>query len=354
MTNPEPEPKSLEERLAVARSLRTEALDNYRELVEEARLLPPEDTTRVALFSAAVRELFVDELTHPDLIEIARHQRKPVLQVDSLWSSIVKRRRMKQLGPVPEKNLGISKYNDEKFAELVGVKTTKAVFRGTFADIPRDARMVVVKPIGSSDSKGAFYVLDGGQLVSIADSDELEDWTELEVRAIKQLGGENLDGVEWQVQKMETFAGKPARDFKFYIFYGQIGLILEASRFPEREYAYFNEDFTSAACGRDQEPRFRDTSRTFTNNGGISEQQLEMVRNFSASIPVPFMRIDFLYTDDGLVLCEFSSAPGDSHTWSPEYDRMMGTMYLDAERRLISDLLAGKTFPAFSVFNPHK
>lgn len=333
---------------------RASGLDDYREAVENLRELARHSEEDRQRYEHAVGRLFVDELTHPDLIAIAREAGQPLVHADSFWRSLVTRRRKKQLGFVPEKHLGITKDNDQQFVELLGVSTPAVLFRGPFDEIPATLREnVVVKPVKASDSMGAFYVFAPDDIFSIAASERLTSWDEMARTAIEQLGTDSLDEVRWQVQELVVGAdGQPARDIKFLAFYGQVGLILESSRYPVREYAYFNEDLVEVACGREHEPRFRDTSHTTVDRGALTPQRLDTVRRISEAMPVPFMRIDFLNAPYELKFCEFSSAPGMSHTLAPEYDRLLGRYYHEAEIRLVNDLLAGKRFEAFERFSP--
>lgn len=290
----------------------------------------------------------VDELTHVDVVRLARGKGLPLDHGDSFWGSIVARRRKKQLGPVAEKWLGLSKVHDEGFAQAVGVPVVDALMTGPWDMIDREALNVVVKPVKGSGSKGAFYILPDG-IVSIKSGKRVADWNEAARVAEDQLGWP-IANTEWQVQSPVTRNGQPAVDMKFYVFYGEIGLIQEVSRHPRVQYEYFNEDFTIAPCGREHEPRFSDPSQTTVDKGGLDEAKLEQVRELSRSIPAPFMRIDYLNGDEALVFCELSSAPGMSNTLSPEYDQRLGRLYLEAEVRLSHDLVQGKEFTQYQDF----
>jgi hypothetical protein len=134
----------------------------------------------------------------------------------------------------------------------------------------------------------------------------------------RQFGSDRLTEPIWQIQELiYEEGGSPARDMKFWSFYGRIGLIQEVSRYPIKEYQFFNLDGTLAAAGQDHYPRFRDLADTVTDKGGLSEEKLEHVRWLSQQIPAPFIRIDFLNAPAELVFLEFSAAPGMSHSRSP-------------------------------------
>jgi hypothetical protein len=332
---------------------RESALLEYRRVVEHLRERSEANEHDRELYELAVSRLSIDELTHPDLVTIARTNRGPIFHADSFFRSITVRRRKKQLGVVPEKYLGIGKENDRLFTDVLGVRTPTMFYAGAFDAIPRDLRTnVLLKPMISSDSRGAFYVFDETNIYSIEHSKRLTSWDELSEAIVAQFGPDSMNERTWQVQELvyedET---QPARDLKFYAFYGKIGLIQEVVRYPSRQYEYFNNDFSLAICGRDYEPRFEDKSLTITDKGGLSSEKVETVEWLSEQIPVPFMRIDFVNGESELVFLEFSSAPGMSHTLNDTYDRLLGRYYNEAEIRLTNDLLEGKQFEGFQEFS---
>src|SRR5699024_12457653 len=67
----------------------------------------------------------------------------------------------------------------------------------------------------------------------------------------------------------------------------------------------------------------------------------------SSEIPVPFLRIDFLRGEDGLIFGEFTPKPGNYDEFDERTDQLLGDYFLDAEARLVDDLLNGKQFGAY-------
>jgi hypothetical protein len=304
------------------------------------------------LYDIALSAKGIDDLTHLDLVTIGRTRRDPIVQADSFFRSIVVRRRKRQLGPIPEKYIGIGKDKDQLFAESIDMRTPRLLYSGSFDGIPQGLRAnTMLKPEVSSGSKGAFYVFSDSNIYSVQHQATLHSWDELSAGIRSQFGGEALKEREWLVQELvlET-GGRPARDMKFYTFYGQIGLIQEVDRYGALQYQFFDEDFEVAGCGRDHEPHFADPKDTVTDKGGLSESKLETVRLASLQIPAPFMRIDFLNGERELVFTEFSGAPGMSDSLSDEYDRLLGRYYNEAEIRLDNDLLEGKGFDGYHEF----
>ncbi|WP_087004355.1 ATP-grasp fold amidoligase family protein [Brevibacterium yomogidense] len=342
--------ESLRDRVGELRERSSQISDELRLLVDSLRVksMRSDDPEALALYLEALDLTGVDDLTHQDLVAVARHHRlKMIPHSDSFWRSIVVRRRKKQLGRVPEKRLGLNKQKDERFATLTGVSTVDTLFRGKFSDIPRDNFPSVLKPVISSGSRGAFYIFEDG-IFSIAGTRPVESWSELEAVARREVG--DPESTEWELQRLVTWQGRPAPDLKFYCFYGEIGTVLEVTRHPSLHYAYFDGGLKPIAFRSDVKPKFDDLSSTSVLTGGLDEAKLDIVRRYSAEIPVPFMRIDFLNSDRDLVFCEFSSAPGLSHSLHPEHDARLGEMYHRAEMRLTDDLLAGKRFDAFMKY----
>lgn len=324
----------------------------FRRLVEHLRRKAGRSARDRELYELGVSYLGVDELTHLDLVTIAKTNKAPIEHADSFFRNIVVRRRKKQLGRVPERLLGIGKDMDQLFAEVLGARMPETYYSGAFGGIPQDLKTnVLIKPLISSGSKGAYYIFDETNIHSIQHSNTLASWDELSQAIVDQFGADSLDGFTWQVQELiYEDDGQPARDMKFYAFYGKVGLIQEVARHPTKQYEYFNEDFTLAECGRDHEPRFLDHSQTVTDKGGLSSEKMKTVEWLSEQIPAPFMRIDFVNAQSELVFLEFSSAPGMAHTLTESYDRLLGRYYNEAEIRLVRDLLDGKRFEGFHEF----
>lgn len=331
---------------------REDAIREFRLLLEHLRRRAANSEADGALYLKAVDMVSMEELTHLDLVTVGRTLRAPITATDSFFASIATRRRKKQLGQVPERHLGISKEFDQLFAKVLEVRQPRTEYTGTLDQVPDNVRTgTFLKPIKSSGSKGAFYLYEPDRIRSVQHATTLTSWSEMVGSVEQQLGSTYVTDELWQVQELVYEADTtPARDLKFYAFYGEIGLVQEVSRHQKPQYEFFDEDGTIAACGRVHEPRFTDQSLTITDKGGLSDARLETVRELSREIPAPFMRIDYLNGVDDLVFLEMSSAPGMAHTLSDQYDRKLGAMYHEAEIRLSNDLIAGKRFDGFQRF----
>lgn len=347
-----PEPVETRRNLERLRKAQVKFSKELRELADELRIQceSGESGETVDLYLDALDLLGIDGLVHPDITVLTRILGMRTLpHADSFWHSIVNRRRKKQLGTLPEKRLGINKEVDERFAHSLGAKTVETLYRGPFGEVPHDITPAVLKPVVSSDSYGAFYLFDD-LIYSIANSRTVPNWEQLAEEVKRDLSEALLKNDLWEMQTLETLNGEPAPDIKCYSFYGEIGTILEVSRYPQQRYAYYDGDLNSIEFREDYRPQFDDETEISIASSTFDEARLETVRELSRQIPVPFMRIDFLNTDGGLVFCEFSSAPGMSHALVPAEDRRLGRMYLEAEIRLTHDLLSGKRFDAYEKY----
>ncbi|GAA4829649.1 hypothetical protein GCM10023354_05380 [Garicola koreensis] len=134
--------------------------------------------------------------------------------------------------------------------------------------------------------------------------------------------------------------GVPARDVKFYAFYGEIAFGLEIRRDRETQTRHFLPD--------NNETIFPLTLKRNSFEGlGASKDELASIKRISKAIPAPFMRIDMLRSADGLVLGEFTPKPGTVAHFTPEWDHKMGEMWRHAQARLTNDLLSGAGFQEF-------
>src|SRR5699024_340527 len=131
----------------------------------------------------------------------------------------------------------------------------------------------------------------------------------------------------------------PARDIKFYCFYGKVGLILEITRFPERNHCWWTVTGERVRTGKYDEDLFK--------GEGVSWEEIDLARNISLKIPAPFIRIDFLRSEKGLIFGEFAPKPGNYDEFDELTDKWMGDYFLEAQGRLMNDLLKGKVFQEY-------
>ena len=76
--------------------------------------------------------------------------------------------------------------------------------------------------------------------------------------------------------------------------------------------------------------------------------EIESIEKQSLEIPLPFIRIDFIQGENGLIFNEFTPYPGNYDEFNVKTDRYLGKLYLKAQNRLEHDLLNGKKFDLFN------
>jgi len=197
----------------------------------------------------------------------------------------------------------------------------------------------VVKPCFASASKGVFVIKNGDCVLDLKNR-ELIGEAELRSRIALLLSTGTIRKDRWQIEELVTAKFLCQLDVKFYCFYGRVALVLEARRYPEVRYNWYNAGGDQITTGSDEGLEF--------NGEGVTAQEIASVAEISLEIPVPFIRVDFLRSEDGsLVFGEFTPRPGEFHTFNSVTDSSLGREYNAALARLNDDILMGKSFAAF-------
>ena len=175
----------------------------------------------------------------------------------------------------------------------------------------------------------------------------LNSWCRM-IAAMRDRLNEGVIGKDhWSVEELileDVKEERAGRDLKFYCFYGRVELVIEIRRLDNRVvYCEWDGEGNRVFSGKYDHRRFEGV--------GVNREQLELAKSMSAKVPAPFMRIDFIKSEDapvGMTFGEFTPRPGDFHKFSDETDRRLGDAFLDADARLLNDLVRhGKGFPEF-------
>ncbi|GEL08352.1 ATP-grasp fold amidoligase family protein [Salisediminibacterium halotolerans] len=198
----------------------------------------------------------------------------------------------------------------------------------------------VVKPVDAAGSRGVYRVFSANQIQRIRDGQFLNSENEWREAMTEDLLSGDVHEDKWYLEEhIVEENGEPARDLKFYCFYGEVKLILEVNRSERTEFCWWDVNGKKVITGKYEDERFA--------GRGFSAEDLLTAEGLSKEIPAPFMRIDFLKTKNKLVLGEFTPKPGNYHEMNSETDYWLGLAYLEAEAKLTEDFLSGKTFKAF-------
>jgi hypothetical protein len=211
--------------------------------------------------------------------------------------------------------------------------------------VPRTG--TVVKPVDGAGARGVYLVFDRERVFEPKRNRWLGGWSQMSITMKEDLASGTVTRDRWLMESLvfeDETEDRPGRDLKFYCFYGRVGLVLEVTRWGETAYCEWNEAGRQVLTGKYDARRFE--------GEGATAGQIQVAEMLSGQIPSPFIRIDFLRAksaDKGMVFCEFTPRPGNFHRFNPEFDRLLGEYYLEAEARLQQDLLEGRRFDA--VFN---
>lgn len=231
-----------------------------------------------------------------------------------------------------------SKLVSSHFAESCGIKVPQIYSAGVSLDSVPWKFPSVVKPVNACSSRGVYICyseddilyVNGGGFCSVKD---------MKAHAYGLIEREEVLKDSWICEELLIYGGKPARDVKFYCFYGNVGLVLETLRTGKRRRCWYSSEMRYVDTGK--------YSGNLFKGEGVSEEVLNMAKNFSLKIPSPFVRIDFLVGDDGVYFGEVTPYPGGYSKFNDAWDFYLGEMMFEASVRLIGDCAAGKVFEEF-------
>ncbi|MEN2466405.1 ATP-grasp fold amidoligase family protein [Ornithinibacillus hominis] len=264
-------------------------------------------------------------------------------QVSSFRASMNMRiRKMQLTGTLPEWQLD-DKRNAYNFMDKLNVPIPwVAEDTYSISTIPK-REGIVIKPANGAGSRGVYLVYSTTDIFDIKRSRNVKSWEGLLESLAKDLSSGWVEEDKWIIEELilENKDDKlPSRDIKFYCFYGRVGLILEISRYPELKYCWWTENGERVKTGKYTNDLFK--------GKGCTQAEVQLAKEISQLIPAPFIRIDFLRSDKGLVFGEFTPKPGNYDEFDEATDKWLGDYFNEAEGRLINDLLNGKEFSYFN------
>ncbi|PYF99405.1 TupA-like ATPgrasp [Georgenia satyanarayanai] len=140
-------------------------------------------------------------------------------------------------------------------------------------------------------------------------------------------------------------------DIKIYAFYGEVVLAIirrmrvhgDTQQSRVRLVDAEGEDLGHVLRGRPYDGSIQ-LPRHYDVMTGVAEV-------LSTAVPLPVVRVDVFGTEDGVVLGELTPLPGDSGTFTREWDERLGDLYDRAEARLQLDLAGGRPYAV--LHGPH-
>lgn len=236
------------------------------------------------------------------------------------------------------------KHSAYEFVDAIGARRPRSDKQQYSLDeVPKTAPGVL-KATQATGSRGCYLIYSPERVVHILDQKSFGSIDEAMGHA-RGLIGDRARPIrdEWMWEEMileDSMAQRPARDLKFYAFYGEILLMRESVYVDGKtRVAYWDASGVQSDMGHPQDYDF--------DRVGFTEADAQVVSEISAQIPHPYCRIDMLKGEGELVLGEFTPHPGNFDEFTDEWDRRLGEAWVRAESRLMGDLLRGKSFKPF-------
>ncbi|EKO3753668.1 ATP-grasp fold amidoligase family protein [Vibrio metschnikovii] len=276
--------------------------------------------------------LNADELTESQT-RILSQSKIPLSNVASFRAQLVQATRRRQLVDFQPEWMLNNKLFAYKFIDSLGIKRPETFAHNQPLASIQPQKKSVLKPVYGSSSRGVFIFDEQGGAFEVATGEIITTVAETFAKANDLLVKGIIRSDAWI---LEEFVGdfedqKPLvpRDLKFFCFFGEVGLILEVDRSGEPRYCEWLPDGSCVQTG---------PGNYFIGNG-FTDQELDIAKLISKSIPAPFMRIDFLKSNNAFHFGEFTPRPGQFCVMYKSFDRYLGECYLRAQSRLFNQLV---------------
>nr|WP_298410323.1 ATP-grasp fold amidoligase family protein [uncultured Halomonas sp.] len=276
--------------------------------------------------------IYIDDYTER-LTRILNQSSVPLYRVASFERSLVQSTRRRQLHRYsPAWNLN-NKRKAYSFIDDLGILRPEVYQEKTkFKNLTIRPGMVL-KPENGSSSHGVYIIGEGGISYEVKTGNYFSSLEEVSNRIEELLKNKIVGSDSWF---LEEFIGefdkgicRPARDLKFYCFFGKVGFVLEVDRSGVARYCDWMPDGSPANTGL--------PNKNFIGDG-FSSHEMDVASYVSKHIHEPFMRIDFLKCGKNFIFGEFTPRPGQFNYFNDSFDRYLGEMYLEAEGRLLEFL----------------
>lgn len=321
--------------------------ENYKQALSyAARMYMKEGVaTRKVIYEKILSALATEEI--PEFIIRAGLTGEPISlrHTSSFRGSLTQRIRKQQLiGTLPEWYLDDKRtaYDFVKNFEIQVPELDEQIY--TLTTVP-EKEGTVIKPVDAAGARGVYLIHKHDYIFDVRNAKIINNFNELRQAMERDLSSGAVSEDAWLIEQLIYENEKqliPARDVKFYSFYGKVGLILEIVRDPEIRHTWWTRDGKRISTGKYE--------ATLFTGQGVTEAEIEQIEQLSSEIPAPFLRIDLLRSESSLVFGEFTPKPGNYDEFDELTDAWLGDYFVEAEGRLVNDLLNGKTFKFYKQF----
>lgn len=198
-----------------------------------------------------------------------------------------------------------------------------------FSDHPEN---FVLKPLWGHSSKGVF-VLRKTSDKEWFDSMRKKTFTKDQI--LQQLKNELLGKAErsayFTEEMMEDANGvEIPMDYKVYSFYGKVGLIMQKYVGVSNDRSTWRFKFYDADWNDLGPVKYHNLIDSELPKPEIADEIVEAAEKLSLESKVPFLRIDFYATRNGLRFGEFTPMPGGFDEHDVDTDMKLGDMWISA------------------------
>ena len=131
---------------------------------------------------------------------------------------------------------------------------------------------------------------------------------------------------------LESDYGLPC-DFKFYTFYGEMGILMQVDRSRGRqEYKFYDSDCSPLRNIADR--KINNDLRPPKNFKLLKQAALKI----SKILPTPFVRVDLYEVNNQPYFGEFALRPGQNQLFTKGIDELLGKLWESSECKLMSEL----------------
>lgn len=197
----------------------------------------------------------------------------------------------------------------------------------------------VVKPVNENSARGVFIVKHSGEILYLNSGNLYAGAGEARRAARTLLNRKQIKADNWLSEDLVSCGAGIARDLKFYMFYGEIGLVLESRRLPGLKRCWYDGEGRIVKTGKYDDNLFEGHG----DYGAVAD----LARRVSLALPGPFARLDFLVSDSGILFGEVTPIPGGHDRFNHQWDSRLGTLFAEASVRLSCDVASGKRFETY-------
>ncbi len=236
-----------------------------------------------------------------------------------------------------------SKSGTRKFCNTIGAATVDTV--ATIDNIEELDKIslpnkFVLKPLHGHSSIGVMV------LEEISDNTYFEGLTQTKLtmseiisqqqKAFRKL---KLKNSQYIIEDYipDVFGDVIPHDFKFFIFQGEIAIIMEINRNKDdkQKWYYYNSDFSPISSGKVM-PLIESFRIIRRETPQFSKDLINLAKRVSCAIPTPFARIDLYYDGKVARVGEITLTPfyGFPYKWTTSMNYKMGQMWIESIDRM--------------------